>query len=69
MPFLAIILDADIILESFLSKIIKKTLPGSLQTVVRSGDASQMVAFSKFGQNDRTEEHSISGFWQKIDLQ
>ena len=27
----------------------KKTLPGSLQTIVRSGEASQMVPFSKLG--------------------
>jgi len=61
MPFLAIILDSDIILGSFCSKIIKirvleqkslstkkkGPLPGSLQTVVRSGEAPPDGPFSQ----------------------
>ena len=61
MPFLAIILDSDIILGSFCSKIIKirvleqkslstkkkGPLPGSLQTVVRSGEAPPDGPFFK----------------------
>ena len=35
--------------KKWLSTTKKKTLPGSLQTVVRSGEAPQMVPFSKLG--------------------
>ena len=35
--------------KSYIQKQKKRPLPGSLQTIVRSGEAPQMVAFSKLG--------------------
>ena len=47
----------------------KRPLPGSLQTVVRSGEAPQMIPFSKFGnwQIQKTQSMEINqGFGQHM---
>ena len=73
MPFLAIILIFDIILGSFLLKIIKmyafwqkplstkkkRPLPGSLQTVVRSGEAPPDGPFFKNWELANSEKTSM----------